>query len=361
MRCPPASSADCRVEWKDCDVLFSAAGSLLQVGGFLRWNGGSLLSGGTSPTVLFGLWPSGDDGCGLICENVDFSNASASINFCAPPPASAKVVIRNCKLPSSWTGSPKNGSFSTMGRIEMYNCDSGATNYKLWIEDYLGSIRDETLITHVGGATDGVTPISWKMASASTTLFPLKVLESPEIVVRHGVLGSPTTPITVSVEIIRDSATALKDDEIWLEVEYLGSVSSPKGSRINDCKADVLATGANQTTSTETWGDQSPSMANPNKQKLSVTFTPQTAGYIHAKVMLAKASTTVYVDPVLFVDGVAATLSRQVPGGAFVNETTNYDAQIPGDVFMMENGTGSGDGSPLPPEQVDRARFFFAA
>ena len=38
-----------------------------------------------------------------------------------------------------------------------------------------------------------------------------------------------------------------------------------------------------------------------SKAKLSVTFTPATAGFIHAVVKVAKPSTTVYVDPALTV------------------------------------------------------------
>jgi hypothetical protein len=38
-------------------------------------------------------------------------------------------------------------------------------------------------------------------------------------------------------------------------------------------------------------------LTNPNAQKLAVTFTPQQAGYIHCRVMVAKASATYYVDP----------------------------------------------------------------
>jgi hypothetical protein len=42
-------------------------------------------------------------------------------------------------------------------------------------------------------------------------------------------------------------------------------------------------------------------MSNPNEQKLSVTFTPQEKGVIHATIRVAKASYTVYVDPLLQV------------------------------------------------------------
>ena len=36
------------------------------------------------------------------------------------------------------------------------------------------------------------------------------------------------------------------DNEIWLDVEYLGDASSPQASFVNDGTADLLATAANQ-------------------------------------------------------------------------------------------------------------------
>jgi hypothetical protein len=40
-------------------------------------------------------------------------------------------------------------------------------------------------------------------------------------------------------------------------------------------------------------------MSNPNEFKCSVTVTPGKAGPITARVYLAKASTTIYVDPII--------------------------------------------------------------
>jgi len=298
MRCPPFTSTGSRVNWKDCDVKFSAAGILIQLGGHLHWNGGSILAGGTSPTVLFSGYASGavGGGAGLLCENVDFSNAAATINFFDSPPPDAKLIIRNCKLPASWSGSLRNGTWTTPGRAEMYNCDSGATNYRLWIEDYFGSIRDELTLVRSGGASDGVNTLSWKMVSAANARYPSQALASPEIAMYNATTGAAKT---ITVEILRDSVTALNDDEIWIEVQYLGTSAAPIGSQASDAKADVLATAAAQTSSSEPW--TTTGMANPNKQKLAVTVTPLMKGFYMARVMLAKASTTVYVDPFLTV------------------------------------------------------------
>ena len=179
----------------------------------------------------------------------------------------------------------------------MWNCDSGDTNYRLWIEDYAGSIKSETTLVKTGGASDGDTPLSWKMATTANAEYPLVLLRSPEIFSER--ITSTGSAKTITVDILHDSATALKDDEIWLEVQYLGTSGFPLGSFANDSKADVLAAGANQASSSATW--TTTGMGNPNKQKLEVTFTPQEKGVAIVTVCMAKASYTVYVDPLAVV------------------------------------------------------------
>lgn len=102
--------------------------------------------------------------------------------------------------------------------------------------------------------------------------------------------------MTATIEVITDNVT-LTDGECWLEIQYLGTSGVPLGSFLSDAKADVLATAANQTTSSETW--TTTGLTTPVKQYLRVTFTPQEKGFVHAVVKLAKASTTVYVCPKL--------------------------------------------------------------
>ena len=181
-------------------------------------------------------------------------------------------------------------------RHEMHNCDSGDTNYRLLVADQLGTIRSETTIVRSGGASDGATPFSWAMVSNTLAKFPMLALASPELPARwNSTVGSA---ITVTVEVITDGVT-LTDDECWLEVQYLGTSGFPLSLFSSDAKADVLATAANQTTSTETW--TTTGLTTPTKQKLSVTFTPQEAGFLQPVVRLAKASTTVYVCPKMVV------------------------------------------------------------
>jgi hypothetical protein len=229
-----------------------------------------------------------------LVEGLDLSEFSSSLNI-ASAVGSARLIIRNCKLPASWAGSLYTGTKIAGARIEMHNCDSADTNYHMQIEDFCGAIVTETTIVRTGGASDGTTPISWKMASNSTAEYPLLTLDTPEIVVWNSTVGSS---ITVTVETVTDNVT-LTDAECWLEVQYLGTSGRPLSTVITDAKADVLASAANQTSSSETW--TTTGLTTPTKQALSVTFTPQEAGYLHAVVRLAKASATVYVDPELTV------------------------------------------------------------
>jgi hypothetical protein len=130
------------------------------------------------------------------------------------------------------------------------------------------------------------------MVSSALTLYPATWLESPIMQVWNDTTGSP---VTATVNIVRDSLTNLKDNEVWVRVWYIGTSGFPISTMIEDVTADVFTAAADQTASTDTW--TTTGLTNPNKQKLAVTFTPQKKGYLQVQVLLAKPSVTVYVDP----------------------------------------------------------------
>lgn len=134
------------------------------------------------------------------------------------------------------------------------------------------------------------------MTSTADAEWNHQTLDSPEIVRWNETVGSA---ITATIEILHDSATNIQDDEIWMEMQYLGTSGVPLSLFVDDAAADYLATPADQADSSASW--TTTGMTNPNTQKLSVTFTPQEKGFIHAVVKLAKASYTVYVDPKITV------------------------------------------------------------
>ena len=194
----------------------------------------------------------------------------------------------------------------------MDSCDNSGTNYLIQRQTLYGLLTQETTIVRTGGASNGTTPMSWKLVcTAGAGFFPQGNTSTPQIVSWNDTTG---TPITVTVEAV--SSASLNDDELWLEVSYLGTSGAPLGTLITSAKASVLATAAAVPTSTATWTS---SPATPVYQKMSVTFTPQLKGFIHATVKLCKASKTVYVDPVLTVAGVTHGTDYQIPGGQYIN------------------------------------------
>lgn len=282
----------------DCTYKFSGSSNIgCATAGVVEIKGGSFVSGTSTPSA--GVFAGANDRTGsrLLIDGLDMTNLASTVNIFRTFVSPGLFQIRNSKLPASWSGSLCNATpLATGQRFEMHNCDSGDTNYRLWVQEYSGSIKTETTLVRTGGASDGTTGYSLVMATTANANASVAPLVSPEVSIWNDTTGGSKT---VTVEILHDSATNLTDGEIWLEVQYLGTSGAPLGSFISDAKADILATAADQSASSETW--TTTGMSNPNTQKLSVTFTPQEKGYIQAKVYLAKASKTVYVDPKLTV------------------------------------------------------------
>lgn len=178
------------------------------------------------------------------------------------------------------------------GAIKLHHCSDGNRAYDFQEVSLEGICSDETTIVRTGGASDGTTPISIKMVSSAAEGIRESVngLESPPI---HGFTDS-TTSKTFTIEVVHDSLTALKNNEIWMSLEYPANNTDGLGA-IAFSKCAPLGTPADIPDSTEGW--TTTGMTNPNTRKLLVTVTPGKAGPIAARVYLAKASTTVYVDP----------------------------------------------------------------
>ena len=279
---------------KNCGFKFSAAGQFIELQN-IEIYGGSVLSGGTSPTTIFKL--SSASPAQVIVSGFDCSQCASSVNLFASNGvnySSESSRLFGIKMPASWSGS-FNSSALNYSDDETSQVASTGVNYNFRRSTAFGTAREEIVIVKTSGASDGVTPISWKVVSNSTALYTIPFISS-NIVKWNDTTGSS---MTATVEIIHDSATALKDNEVWLELGYLSDSDAPLISYKDD-SSNFLNAGASQTTSDATW--TTTGMSNPNKQKLEVTFTPQLKGFIIARVKLTKASKTIYIDPVIMVE-----------------------------------------------------------
>jgi hypothetical protein len=231
-----------------------------------------------------------------VFSGCDFSSGASSMNLTASTDNEVSVMFRNCKLPASWSGSVNSSTPGAGSIFELHNSDSGDTNYRYQRKTQFGIIDSNTTNVRTGGASDGTTSLSWKMVSNADTEWNHQTLDTGEIVRWNETVGSA---ITATIEILHDSVTNMTNQQIWLEVQYLGTSGFPLGVFTNDSSGDYLSTAADQTASSVAWNTTG--LTNPNKQKLSVTFTPQEKGFIHGVIRLAQASKSVWVDPLLSV------------------------------------------------------------
>jgi hypothetical protein len=184
------------------------------------------------------------------------------------------------------------GTTNTRDLVELINCYDGTS---ILNESYqpAGSVVTERTITLSGGATDDVGTFSHKLVSGTNVDKWVNPLFGFWMDVENTAVGSSKT---ATVEII--SSLTLNNDDISLVLEYQGTSGSSVASFANTLPANVLTTNAPVTTSTVTWNS---SPATPQKQKLVVTFTPRVAGRVRGQVRLGRASTTVYVNPVIAI------------------------------------------------------------
>lgn len=274
------------------NVKFHATGQKFVGKGKLNWFGGTLDVTSAIPTALFGIVGGYSGRVTVQGVNLSGLNTALTTGGAADGDGVLTYSFKNCRLHASVAALAAAIAGPGGDEVRIDNCGSGDTNYTIDHRTFEGSTTVETTIIRTGGASNGTTGFSWKMVSLADGPEFYRPLESPPIVVWNESTGSA---MTATVEIVHDSETNIQDDEIWAEVEYLGTSGYSTSSNASDRAASILATPADQTDSAVEW--TTTGLTNPNTQKLVVTFTPQEKGPVIIKVVVGKASQTVYVCP----------------------------------------------------------------
>jgi hypothetical protein len=250
------------------------------------WRGGVLSTPSASIPIIATTQDYGKSN--ITIQGVDFGVFNAGVQDSQGGLRTGRTVVENCKIPATYTNTSRPAE-PMQFPVSLHASDSAGTNYRKEEITYEGTVSQETTIVLTGGASDGTTAFSRKMVSTANAgyVFPLLY----EVALWNDTVGAAKT---ATIEFIHDSLIALKDNEIWMEAEYMGSTTSPIASYI-DNSSNILVAGAAQAASTATW--TTTGLTNPNKQKLAVSFTPQLKGYVKYRVYLAKPSYTAYVDP----------------------------------------------------------------
>lgn len=257
------------------------------------WTDSVVLPGATIPTVVFNVSNAAPPDAEF--RGCDFSGAGSGKTIFTLAGDSVGVIrLIYCKLNASVTVDTGTIGEPQGLQIELTSCSSADTNYEWYRRNYMATETHETTIVRSSGASDGTTPISRKIVTTSGAK-SFSAYETAPILAWNETVGSS---VTVTIPVLTDGVT-LTDAEAWVDVQYLGTSGVPLAGSITDRVSDpFFGSAANQTTdATSSW--TTTGLASPVKQSLSVTFTPQEKGYIAARVHLAKASTTMYYDPLI--------------------------------------------------------------
>lgn len=281
-----SNSIGTRVVWNNTTYQTAAAGATIQMrhADFLWKNTASAVTGATIPTNLFGA--NAVNAGVAVLDGVDIS-ALSSKTIVAALDADGVYYIKDCKLPASITVNATPTSASV--RVYVIRSSSAATAYKLEAHDFRGDQTTETTIVRTGGAQVNGTGVAMKIVGTAAAKFANPFWSTP-LVATNTVTGST---VTVTVYGIWAGGAVPTNDQVWMEVGYMGSASTPQLTFNSGTKTDVLATGSNQATDTSTWGGST------TKFKMVATLSspaPQLAGELYITVKVASTNAT-YIDP----------------------------------------------------------------
>lgn len=271
-------------------VTFASTTQTIAYGtGITRWINTPNPIRGVIPTSVFTF-----NSSGAIVElrGLDLSAVGSGKTLFTPSAnyQPSRLTLVGCKLSSAVTLFGGFNSNTRRNIVDVINSDSAATNYLMSRGMTEGTLTTETTIVRTGGATDGTTPVSWKIVTSSLSnwTFPF---DCPQMTIWNDVTGSN---VVVTVYGIWGGASVPNNDDIWMEVDYTGSTLTPQMTTLQLTKATPLNAGAALASDTSTWG------GSVTPFKLTTTLSspqPGLKGPIYIRVRCAKPSTTFYIDP----------------------------------------------------------------
>lgn len=287
----------------------------------VRSSGGSVISGGSSPTVVFSLSSAGFTVDGVF-SGFDFSNLAAATNLVTggANTSAGKMILQGCLPPSTghtlpWSGSLLSAALTTAGlRVEMTGTDPADTDvmYHETTSDYAGTVSDETTtFVRAAGASipnsvsGGISPIPFalKFAPSALCAYPLSPLRSVAIEVYDLVSGAASVGVamTLTAHVLFNQVAEINDNDFWMEVSYPGTGGKTTYLAVSSLPTTLLTAATDlQTKFGAGAGWTTSGMANPKQRKVACTFTPQEKGVILVRLCMGNTvPTTVYADPLI--------------------------------------------------------------
>lgn len=283
------------VSLDNVDVKFANAGQSIQLQrGKFEWSGGSLDGLGTIPTALL-TTTNISTPARVALDGLDLSALSTAIVNVSS--GTMDVVVSRSKLHASV--SPTVGTHPGVGgpTVDLIDCDSGDTNIRYHRTDGRGTVNQSASVYRDGGAKSkrngADVPYSHFLTGASACGKFIPIMSpwytAPFI--------STTGSKTITIKVAYDRATALTDEELFAEVEYLGTSGSAQSSTASSRLATwPLASGSGLSNTSETWTGTG-GWPNKKTHTLTVSATVAEQGILRVRVGCTVPSVAVYIDP----------------------------------------------------------------
>lgn len=229
--------------------------------GVVQWDSGGVESGGTSPAALWNSNISAGSQARVETNGVDLSTLSTTCDLIqAQPLGSSQFSFYSCDMPNSWTGNLWSAAPTFQGATgEMIDCVAATASLpQRWYQDIYGSVKADTTVYALGGASDGTVGYGWNMTTSASPIFPLRPLASPV-----GYLWNASVSAqTATVLFIANTATMPTNAELTLELVYMSISGSPSRSVLADAAVSTLASATGQSAATTDWTGGAAARAN---------------------------------------------------------------------------------------------------
>lgn len=196
-------------------------------------------------------------------------NLSNLTGVLIPGGAFGWVSLENCLLNAAATYGSGGSAPGLRNNIRVHNCVvSGGVNYAFMERGTYSDVEISTGLYRTNGASDGVTPVSWRVtAKTGLSRYGFKATP-PKINKRVNDTGSSKT-FTVHGLILTDNIMTLTRAGAWGEFHIMTDVNSPVGTLVST-QSSLLTTTALQA-STDAWDAGLPARTNN---------AARTAGYL---------------------------------------------------------------------------------
>jgi hypothetical protein len=194
-----------------------------------------------------------------VFEGCDFSGVTGTIVGTGTTTATSQALLfADCKLNGSATlaSTPVDRAGPTS---DFVRCSSDTKTYIQRRYTYSATLQEEATVIRTGGASDGTTGISWKITTTANVVWH-HPFEAFPIVIWSATTGAN---VTATLAGIWNAAALPNNDDIWAEIEYLGTAGTPLGTYCKGSKSNILASNAALTAdSTSAWDSLATARAN---------------------------------------------------------------------------------------------------